>query len=472
MNIYIIISLLLTLLAGAAAVTASYHVLMTKRDSRSALAWVAFCVILPIIGPTVYLMFGINRVSKAAQRIYQSTVPEDASIGISEPEGTDFRPLSMVGESVTNKGLRSCDDIRMLVNGEASYPAMLADIKKAKSRIYCSTYIFQNDRSGDQFIRAFKAAKERGVDVRILLDGLGGIAYPPSVISRLRRARLPYEEFNPITLLPPSLHLNMRNHRKVLVVDGEVAFTGGQNISDRHLVNDTRNHNRTRDLHFRLTGKIVDDFERSFLKDWNHAAGIELQEPFTPVHKHNPDATIWTRLIPDGPNDDLDKLTELLVGVMSTAKKRLWIMTPYFLPSFDLVGAMIAAELRGVDVKILLPEKTNIHLAHWAAMHNLRHILDRDLKVYLQPAPFVHTKAILIDDYYSLVGSANLDPRSLRLNFEIVVEVFNKPFAQELGDYFEQNLANATRLDEEQLLSMPAWERTRNALAWLFSPYL
>lgn len=105
-------------------------------------------------------------------------------------------------------------------------------------------------------------------------------------------------------------------------------------------------------------------------------------------------------------------------------------------------------------------------------MHNLRHILDRDLKVYLQPAPFVHTKAILIDDYYSLVGSANLDPRSLRLNFEIVVEVFNKPFAQELGDYFEQNLANATRLDEEQLLSMPAWERTRNALAWLFSPYL
>ena len=136
MNIYIIISLLLTLLAGAAAVTASYHVLMTKRDSRSALAWVAFCVILPIIGPTVYLMFGINRVSKAAQRIYQSTVPEDASIGISEPEGTDFRPLSMVGESVTNKGLRSCDDIRMLVNGEASYPAMLADIKKAKSRIY------------------------------------------------------------------------------------------------------------------------------------------------------------------------------------------------------------------------------------------------------------------------------------------------------------------------------------------------
>ncbi len=472
MDFYLILSLFVTLFAAACAATASYHVLMTKRDSRSALAWVGFCVLLPIIGPLLYLMFGINRVSKAAQKLYQSTVPPDSTRAIKEPAGTDFRPLSLVGESVTGKGLRSCNDIRMLVNGEKCFPTMLADIKNATDRVYCCTYIFQNDRVGDQFVRALKSAMARGVDVRVLIDGLGGIAYPPSVLGKLRRAKIPFERFNPITLVPPSLHINMRNHRKILLVDGNVAYTGGHNISERHLVEDTRNKHHTRDLHFRLTGKIVDEFERSFLKDWNHAAGITRQEPFTASNKNNSKAKIWTRLISDGPNDDLDKLTELLVGIMSTARKRLWIMTPYFLPSFDLVGALIAAELRGVDVKILLPQKTNIHLAHWAAMHNLRHILDRDLKVYLQPEPFIHTKAILIDDEYSLIGSANLDPRSLRLNFELVVEVFNKPFAREMADYFEQCLADCHLLDEEQLLARPNWEKTRNAIAWLFSPYL
>jgi len=195
-------------------------------------------------------------------------------------------------------------------------------------------------------------------------------------------------------------------------------------------------------------------------------------EPFIPSNHNKTESDIWTRLIPDGPNDDLDKLTNLLVGVMSTAKKRIWIMTPYFLPSLDLVGALVAAELRGVDVRILLPEKTNIHLAHWAALHNLRFILDRDLKVYIQAAPFIHTKAILIDSDYTLIGSANLDPRSLRLNFELVVEVFSREFAKKISDYFDTCLSKAEPLDEKRLKSLPRWMKVRNGLAWLFSPYL
>ena len=310
------------------------------------------------------------------------------------------------------------------------------------------------------------------MDVRVIVDGLGGIAYPPTAIRALKKRGINFRPFNPISLFPPSLHINLRNHRKILVVDGKVAYTGGQNIGDRHLVNRLENAKRTRDLHFRFTGKIVDEFERAFLKDWNHAAGIRKPEPFKPSNVTRKESKIWTRVIPDGPNDDLDKLTNLLVGIMSTAQKRIWIMTPYFLPSFDLVGALVAAELRGVDVKIMLPERTNIHLAHWAALHNLRYILERELKVYLQPAPFIHTKAILIDDDYALVGSANMDPRSLRLNFELVVEVFGEEFARCLEEYFEARLAQAILLDEVRLQKIPAWRRFRNALAWLFSPYL
>lgn len=471
-NWHYLLGAVLSIIGLAMAATAATHALMTKRDSKSALAWIAVSVVLPYAGPLLYLMFGINRISAAARESYQASSPIDESQAISEPAGTSLRPRSLVGESVTNIGLRSCDSIEMLENGEASYPAMLKDIEAARQRIYCSTYIFQHDSTGRKFIRAFCDARDRGVDVRILVDGLGGIAYPPSVLRTLRKHRLRFVVFNPITLIPPSLHINLRNHRKVLVIDGKSAFTGGQNIGDRHLVGLAGNRKCARDLHFRLTGKIVDEFERAFLKDWYHANHITNPEPFTPSNSNKTESAIWTRLIPDGPNDDLDKLTKLLVGVMSTARERIWIMTPYFLPSFDLVGALVAAELRGVDVKILLPEKTNIHLAHWAALHNLRYILDRELKVYLQPAPFIHTKAILIDDDYSLIGSANLDPRSLRLNFELVVEVFNRNFAADLARYFDTCLAEAKLLDEQRLTRLPAWMQIRNALAWLFSPYL
>lgn len=462
----------LALVGIAIALTAATHALMSKRDSKSALAWIAVSIVLPYLGPFLYLVFGINRIGEAAQESYQTNAPIDTSAAVSEPHHIDLRPLSLVGESVTGIGLRSCDGIDLLENGEESYPAMLKDIAEASERVYCSTYIFQNDNTGKEFIEAFCAARDRGVDVRILVDGLGGIAYPPSVLRSLRKHGLNHARFNPIKLIPPSLHINLRNHRKMMIVDGKSAYTGGQNIGDRHLLKMPNNIKCARDLHFRLTGKIVDELERAFLKDWNHAAGIIDPAPFEPSNTNRDESEIWTRLIPDGPNDDLDKLTKLLVGVMSTAQKRIWIMTPYFLPSFDLVGALVAAELRGVDVKIMLPEKTNIHLAHWAAIHNLRYILDRELKVYLQPAPFIHTKAILIDDHYSLVGSANLDPRSLRLNFELVVEVFNTDFAGQIEKYFDRCLAEARLLDEQRIKKLPAWMQIRNALAWLFSPYL
>ena len=465
-------SIFLNVVAALLAVAAALHALMSKRDPKSALAWIAFCLVLPFIGPLTYLVFGINRIAAAAQESYQARAPRDDSESISEPLGSQLRPLSQVGESITGLGLRSCDDIQILVNGEACFPAMLADINAAQHRVYCSTYIFLDDRTGNSILRALLAAAERGVVVRIIVDGLGGTAYLPRIVGKLKKSGLDFHFFNPITLIPPSLHVNLRNHRKILMVDGKSAFTGGLNLGDRHLVELIENKHRTRDLHFRFVGKIVDEFECTFLKDWNHCRGISKSTTYVPSNINRSESAIWTRLIPDGPNDDLDKLTELLVGIMSTAKERIWIMTPYFLPSFDLVGALVAAELRGVDVRILVPERTNIHMAHWAALHNLRHILARDLKVYMQPAPFIHTKAILIDKHYSLVGSANLDPRSLRLNFELVVEIFSERFASDMESYFESRLDESIVLEDAMLVSLPRLLRIRNALAWLFSPYL
>jgi cardiolipin synthase len=460
------------LVLTAIAIVAATHALLTKRDSKSALAWVAFCLVVPFFGPLIYLIFGINRVATKAHETYPASTKEDSSNPLQEPPAVNLRPLSLVGESVTGLGLRSCDEIRILENGEALYPAMLADIDNAKTKVYCATYIFQNDNTGNQFVDALVRAQQRGVDVRIILDGLGGTAYRPRIGNKLLKRGLNYKRFNPITLIPPALHINMRNHRKILVVDGSAAYSGGQNIGDRHLVSKPNNPDCARDLHFRMTGKIVDDLERAFLKDWYHCSGLTEHASFFPSNTNRSESEVWTRLILDGPNENLDKLNELLVGILSLARDRIWIMTPYFLPGLDLVGALMAAQLRGVDVKILLPEKTNIHMAHWASQHGLQHILARDLEVYLQPAPFIHTKALLIDDNYTLIGSANLDPRSLRLNYELGIEVFNEQFASEIHDYFQSKLDAATQLDAEKLSKRPHWIRIRNAIAWLFSPYL
>ncbi len=464
--------LILSLFIACLSLLAAAHALLGKRDSKAALAWVAFCLVIPVYGPLIYLVFGINRTSDKAQEIYPASSPIDARKSLQNPEAARQHPMSRVGEAVTGHGLRSCDDVKMLENGEALYPRMLQDIAAATDRVYCSTYIFQRDETGLQFLNALIEARNRGVDVRVILDGLGGIAYPPVIGKVLAKSGLNYKQFNPITLLPPSLHVNMRNHRKILIVDGDIAFTGGHNIGDRHLVQKPNNPKCARDLHFRFTGKSVDDLERAFLKDWLHCTGETGAAEFTPGNSQRSDAEIWTRVIMDGPNENLDKLNDLLVGMLALARKRIWIMTPYFLPGLDLIGALVSAKLRGVDVKILLPERTNIHLAHWAAQHNLRHILARDLAVFLQPAPFIHTKALLIDDEYTLIGSANLDPRSLRLNFELGVEIFDPRLANQLAQYFAEKLAAARPLSEPMLDAVPAWMRVRNALAWLFSPYL
>ncbi|PCJ27116.1 MAG: cardiolipin synthase [SAR86 cluster bacterium] len=459
-------------IVGAISLIAATHALLNKRDSISALAWVSFCLILPLLGPVIYLLFGINRITSKAQRLYLIKNLKEQAETIPEPVGTHFRPRSLVGEIVTGAGLCSCTDIQILENGEALYPAMLKDIGEAKSRIYLSTYLFQNDSTGKQFAIALSCAQLRGVDVRILVDGLGAIAYPPRISKKLRELNLNFKQFDPVRLIPPSLHINMRNHRKILLIDGESVYTGGQNISDRHLLKKPDNPIPTLDLHFRFTGRIVDDLEHAFLKDWNNCPDVTDEQPLLPARTNNPESQIWTRLILDGPNENLDKLNELLVGVLSSATKRIWIMTPYFLPGFDLLGALVGARLRGVDVKILLPQRTNIHLAHWAAQHNLRHILAKGLKVYSQPAPFIHTKAILIDDNYALIGSANLDPRSLRLNFELGVEIFSKDFNHAISDYFEEKLKTSIKVDENNLRARPSWVRIRDAVAWLFTPYL
>ena len=454
------------------AVLASGHALLNKADSRGAFGWIALCIILPLAGPILYLIFGINRVNSAARRHYITKLSKDSTDTITEPAGTDFRPLSMVGENVVKKGLSSCDEVMVLQNGEEIYPAMLEAIANAEHHVLLCTYIFDRDETGQQFIEALVAAKNRGLEVKVIVDGMGEWMSLRRIGTLLRQHQIEFTRFNPITLLPPSLNLNLRSHRKMLIVDNRYAFTGGANIGDRHLALREDNAHRVMDIHFRLQGRVVDELEWAFRRDWHYCKGTRNLHPYKHRNPNKRESPVWTRLVLDGPNKSLDRLNDLMLGVISSARKRVWIMTPYFLPTQDLIGALIAAHLRGVDVQILLPGENNIKPAHWASRNILRIILETDLYVAYQKSPFIHSKILLIDEQYSLIGSANMDPRSLRLNYELGVELFSRETNQQLSEYFLSRRANATQVTKEEIANRSLPERLRDSFAWLFSPYL
>ena len=309
-------TLILSIIVILTGLTSACHALLTKRDSKSAFGWIAFCLFLPLVGPSIYLIFGINRVQQRALKNYFAKLDIDDSPSIFEPQGSIFRPLSLVGEKVTGKGLRSCDSVKLLENGESLYPAMLKAIDEATSKIFLSTYIFDNDETGEKFINALHNAKSRGVEVRVFIDALGEYMSFPRIGRKLKLRDLQFLRFNPITLIPPAIHINLRNHRKILIVDSKIAFTGGQNIGNRHLADDLENQHRVIDLHFRFTGKVVDELERAFLRDWHTAHGKEDEIPFEPSNQNKSESKIWTRLVLDGPNEYIDRLNDLLVGII------------------------------------------------------------------------------------------------------------------------------------------------------------
>ena len=463
-----LLALALAIVGGALGVLASGHALLTKRRPRSAFGWIAVCLVFPLAGAALYFMFGINRTRRRAQRLRDGEpVPAEAAQFAADPP-VDLVPLARLGEALGGGRLLGGNRLSALHCGEQAYPVMLAAIEGASSRVWLSTYIFDTDETGLAFADALARAVKRGVDVRVLLDGVGELYSFPRARRMLRRRGVAVQRFLPPRLLPPSFMLNLRNHRKILVVDGDVCFTGGMNISDRHLAARGDNPHRVVDLHFELRGPVLGSLAAIFHNDWVFAGGeglsIDLVIP--------PAGPTRCRAIPDGPDEELDRLLLLMVGTIGLARQRVAIMTPYFIPPRELLGALQAAALRGVDVAILLPGRNNLFFMHRATRHLLWELLQRGIKIYFQQGPFVHSKLLLIDGEYVQVGSANLDPRSLRLNFELVVEAYDHDLVTRLHEHFAAARRSADEVTLTEVDGRPLPTRLIDGLAWLFSPYL
>ena len=448
------------------ATFASVHALLRKRDPRAAFGWIGVCWLLPLAGAALYALFGINRVETRGRRLKGLSEVRRAKAAPSHDERLPLTQLQRLGGAISGMPLTIGNAVQPLRNGEEAYPAMLEAISAATKSIWLASYILDVQGWCHRFVDALVDAHKRDVEVRVLVDGFGEYYSLPRPVSLLRSYGLRAERFLPPRIFPPSLSLNLRNHRKLLVVDGELAFAGGMNIGNRHLIG--YHGHPMQDLHFRLVGPVVGQLATTFGRDWFFATSEQLPAINTPP----PAGSARCRVISDGPDEDIDKLLLLLISAIAAAHRRVCIMTPYFLPPRELATTLQAAVLRGVEVDVLLPAHSNLFFVDWASRHGLVELLEYGVRIWLSPPPFTHSKLFLVDELYSLVGSANLDPRSLRLNFEIGVEVFDEMLCTNLTRLFDHARTRAVQMSTAGLLSQSLPVRLRNSIFWLFSPYL
>jgi cardiolipin synthase len=330
---------LLLIAYAAAALGTAGHALLHKRDPRSAWAWITACWLFPLGGALLYFWFGINRIERRARRelgaAAQRRLPAEAE---SMPEipgvaAVEVCELVRMGRITTGQPLLSGNSIRPLHNAEEAYPDMLAAIANATRSIWLASYIFDAGEAARRFAQALAEAQRRGVQVRVLLDGVGDLAWFKAGSTLLREHGVPVQRFLPLRLLPPMLHINLRNHHKLLVVDGRVAYAGGMNISDVHYLRGLDND--MADLHFRIEGPVVFQLAQVFAENWRFAAGENLPIDTAPIPARG---TAFCRAITDGPNDAVDRLQLVLLAAMANAHRRICIMTPYFIPTPELSG--------------------------------------------------------------------------------------------------------------------------------------
>jgi cardiolipin synthase len=459
-----------------ASLLASAHALLHKRDTRAATLWIGFIWLMPAAGPLLYLALGVNRIRRRALLlgVHKTTrrgIPED--LGEPEHEGAEhLKLLARVVSRVVNRPLTPGNHVQPLVNGDEAFPAMLAAIESAKHTISMVSYIFDNDASGKQFADALGRAVKRGVAVRVLIDAAGTRYSWPPITYKLKHAQVPFAKFLPASLLTPwrVATINLRNHRKILVVDGQTAFTGGMNIRHGNVLADQPG-SPVRDLHFRVAGPVVTQLQDAFANDWAFTTG-EILDGKIWFPKLQESGSVIARVITDGPDADYDKLRLTLLAALAEAQTSVQILTPYFLPDNALVTALNLAVLRGVRVDIVLPAKNNLPFVHWASRAMWWQVLERGCHIWLTPPPFDHSKLMIVDGHWVLSGSANWDARSLRLNFELNVECYGREFAHEMASVLGKKLhrAHEVTLAEVDGRALPA--KLRDAAARLFSPFL
>ncbi|MCX8281789.1 phospholipase D-like domain-containing protein [Phyllobacterium sp. 0TCS1.6C] len=475
---------ILFVLSFVLGVPAAIHATMTKEEVRAAIGWVGVIVLSPVIGALIYAVVGINRIRRSSissQRRFLHEIGQGQFLryDASEQNVLDrfekrFAAMKTLGDRVSRCKLTTGNDITMLQSGDDAYRAMIDAINAAKRSILVETYIFDRDKIGLRFADALIAAAKRGVQVRVLIDAVGARYSIPSIVGYLSRRGVRVDVFNGNIIMGLRLpYANLRTHRKIVVIDGRKAFTGGMNIRAGFSAEIVGEDN-ARDTHFELTGPIITDLFHIASEDWRFATGERLagEAWHIATPEKQPGERVFIRAVPSGPDKSLEANHRMLMGAFSIAQSHIRIMSPYFLPDRELISALVTAARRGVEVDIVIPSINNLKLVDRAMTAQFDQILKSHCRIWRASGNFNHSKLLAVDGTWAYVGSSNLDPRSLRLNFEVDLEVLDAEFAAHVVHLVEHAMEGATPVLLQELRARSFWVRLIDRIIWLGSPYL
>lgn len=459
----------LTVCGFAVGGLCAFHALMHKtRDASGALVWIVFCLLVPWVGALFYVTIGDDRIIGRRRRrivkahaLYRSGRPQGGGRRTIEVPHSQLHALSDVDPCEGS-------DLDVFVGGEAAYETMLASIATARTSIAMQTYILDDDETGRRFRDALVARAAAGVDVRVLYDSIGAVSASRDFIQSFRAGGVKIIPFLPFHPFKRRWQLNLRNHRKILVLDGRVAYLGSMNVSSRHV---SIGKGASHDLVVRAKGPAVRGLMDIFASDWGFAASERLPEaPFFPPL--DPEGRDVIQVVESGPDRPERGLQKVLVAACYEARREIVILTPYFIPPLPVLYALETAATRGVRVQLVIPEVTDSKLMDTAIPHYLERVMTAGVVVARRPGPMLHMKLLVVDDDLAIVGSSNMDARSYFLNFEVDLVVYGGPGSAKLRAVAEKELALSRPIDLDVLRQRPFGWRVATRIAALFTPVL
>lgn len=467
------------------ALLTSLRVVMQRREPTATLAWVLGVILLPYIGVIAYLVFGRRRLERQVRRrraratmierdLERELGDDSASAAAArdsfpELQAPDENLLSRLTTRIGCRWPTGGNRVELLVDAERAYLSMEEAIEAAKHHVHFQFYIFQPDSTGKRFRDLLTRKVQEGVPVRVLVDGVGSF-YAERFMQPFVRAGGQYAEFLPVGRLSRHWHPNLRNHRKLVVVDGRVGFTGGVNIGDEYTGRKKR-VGYWRDTHLRVEGPAVRHLQEVFAEDWHFATGRqpESERWFEPVEAQG-DARV--HIIASGPDTDTQPIQRIFFAAVNSAKNRLWLTTPYFVPDQAMLVALETAAMRGVDVRLMLPARSDAPLVLHAGRSYYDELIEAGVRIFEYQHGILHAKTMLVDRNWATVGSSNMDVRSFRLNFEINAVAYGKHLADQLAQLFRRDLRLAREITLDHIAAKPVGQRMAESFARIMSPLL
>jgi cardiolipin synthase len=423
-------------------------IILQKRDPAATLGWLLGLAALPVIGLLIYHFFGPQRIKR--HRLKRSR------FAIRQPHIDDFETmeaaeLSRMSSRITGLPMSSADNAQLLIDGAAKYASLISDVACAQREIHLEYYIYEPDQTGGELRKALIERAQNGVKVRLLVDAIGAVR-ARKFFSDLQDAGGEVAWFHPTRFghVWTRPWVNMRTHRKIAIIDGRIGYTGGINITDEE--NESLRDDAYRDLHVRLEGRVVHSLQQVFVEDWAYATGdseflnsAEAMAPPLPAR-----GGISAQVITSGPDNMWEPIHRLHVGAIHAAHERVWLTTPYFVPSEAAIMALTSAALSGVDVRVLIPKRSDSRLVTMAARSYFDVLLEAGVKIHEYAPRMLHTKALVVDDNIAIIGTANFDQRSFRLNFEVAVLFDDVHLNTQMAELFEHELSTAPKVSKDR----------------------